>query len=408
MASSPPFHPNARAWLIAAALVGTGQQTFVVLRNQYLLDLGLSAPTIASVQGVGGAAGIAAGLLGLWGLRRFTARVALAAGVAANALGFAIQAIATQPAWLLAGAAAAGLGIQGLTMIAAPFLTRQSSASERVRLFATHTIAIQALPGAAGALIAGQLQRVAGHALGSPLLGYRVALAIGCAAVLVALLPLARIREARPRRVRSSFVDVFRLRHPRRAALLLTPDVIIFFGSGLTIPFLQLYFKERFTLGPAGIGGLYAVMMLAGGVGHLLSPRLARRYGTWPVIIGSQLASLPFFGELLLAHAVPFAATAFVLRQAVMNVSSPLVGSFLHSNVVDEDSGPLASYRMLAQSVAWAGANFLAGPLMALDKGGFRFVIAVTMASYVVGVASGVLVYPRLSLAGREASAPAR
>jgi MFS family permease len=394
---APPFQLNARLWLVAAALIGTGQQTFVVLRNQYLLDLGFSPPAIASVQGAGGAAGIVAGLLGLWALRYVPSRVTLALGVLANALGFAIQVVATTPAWLLAGSALAGLGIQGLTMTAAPFLTRHSTIEERVRLFATSTIAIQALPGAAGALIAGQLQRLAGGALGSSLLGYRFALGVGCVAVLLALVPLARIREAPPARASGSISDLFRLRQPGRAAALLTPDVIIFFGNGLTLPFLQLYFKQRFGLSPADIGGLYALMMLVGWAGHLLSPRSARRFGTWPVIIGTQLLALPFFGELLVAQTVPLAAGAFVLRQAVMNVSAPLVGSFLHSNVLDEDSGPLASYRMLAQSVVWAGANFLAGPLMLLDGGGFRFVIAATIASYVLGVTLGLIIYSRLA-----------
>lgn len=390
------FHPNARLWLVAAALIGTGQQIFVVLRNQYLLDLGLSAGTITSVQGAGGAAGIAAGLLGLWAVRRIPSRAALGLGAVANAGGFAIQVTATSPEWLIAGSALAGLGIQGLTMVAAPFLARYSTAGQRARLFATNAIAIHALPGAIGALIAGEAQHAARRALHSPLLGYRFALALGCAAVALALLPLRRLHESPREAAQTSWRALFHLHQPSRVAVLLVPDLVVFFGSGLTVPFLQLYFKQRFGLAPASTGALYAVMMLAGCAGHLFSPRLARRFGTWPVIVGAQIASLPFYAVLLITGFLPVAAIAFVFRQAVMNTSTPLTGAFLHSNVLDDDSGPLASYRMLAQSVVWTAANFLAGTLIALDAGGYRFLIGATIASYVAGIISGLLLYPRL------------
>jgi len=163
------------------------------------------------------------------------------------------------------------------------------------------------------------------------------------------------------------------------------------------VPFLQIYFKRRFGLAPSAIGGLYGVLMLVGSAGHLLSPGLSRRFGTWPVILGTQLLSLPLFAELLFAGAVPLAATAFVLRQAVMNMSAPLYASFLHTSVTPEDSGPVASYRMLAQSVAWAGASFLAGPLLVADGGDFRYVLAATMVAYVLAIVTGALVFPRAS-----------
>lgn len=390
------FQSGARAWLRAAVFVGLGQQVFVVLRNQYLLDLGLAPESVTVVQGAGGAAGIAAGLLGLWALRRFRARTLLAAGVVANAVGFAIQVTATSAAPMIAGAAVAGLGIQGLTMTSAPFLAARSTPRERVRLFAVHTVLVQTAPGVVGALLAGGLHHVAGEALTSSLGGYRVALGVGVGALLFGLVPVLGLSvedDPAPTPTRA----LVRLQKPGRAVALLAPDVLVFFGNGLVVPFLQIYFKQRFGLAPSAIGGLYAVLMLVGSAGHAMSPRLARRFGTWPVILGTQLCSLPLFAELLVAGHVPLAATAFVLRQTVMNMSAPLYASLLHGSVEPEDSGPVASYRMLAQSVAWAGASFLAGPLMTADAGGFRLVLTATMGAYVLAIAVGAVVFPRAS-----------
>ena len=395
----PRFQADARAWLAAAALVGLGQQVFVVLRNTYLADRSYSPTVVTSVQGAGAAAGVVAGLVGLWALRRWPARLALGIGVTANAVGFGIQVVATSPAAFVFGAAIAGLGIQGITMSAAPFLARTSTVEERVLLFGIHTIAIQAGPGAIGALLGGQIQRAAASALGSTVGGYRIALAAGALSVASAWIFLFRVRERRITESTSAPSGLFRLREPRRALALLAPDALVFFGSGLTVPFLQLYFKDRFGLAPASVGAIYAAMMFVGGAGHVLSPRLAARFGTPKTILATQLLSLPFFAELLFAHEASLAIAAFVLRQAMMNMSLPLYGSFLHTSVVDEDSGPVASYRMIAQSVAWAAANFVAGPLMAADAGGFRYVIAATMATYVAAIAVGAIVYPRF---GRE------
>ena len=89
-----------------------------------------------------------------------------------------------------------------------------------------------------------------------------------------------------------------------------------------------------------------------------------------------------------------------------MNMSLPLYGSFLHTSVVDEDSGPVASYRMIAQAAAWAAANFAAGPLMSADAGGFRYVIAATMATYVAAIVLGAIVYPRFGHAPRATPLP--
>ncbi|MCC7543083.1 MAG: MFS transporter [Deltaproteobacteria bacterium] len=402
------FRPNARAWLRAAACVGLGQQVFVVLRNQYLLELGAGPEMVARVQGAGGAAGIAAGLLGLWLLRHVPARTALAAGVALNAAGFAIQVAATEPGWMIAGAAVAGLGIQSLTMVTGPFLTSESSDHERVRLFVVHTLWIQAIPGAVGALVGGQVQQIAGGALASTLGGYRVALAVGLLSVAAGLVPLLALRpsvgagapcDTAERAPVRRLHDLLQLRRPLRSAALLAPDTLVFFGNGLIVPFLQIYFKERFHLAPAGVGGLYAVLMIAGGAGHLLSPTLARRFGTWPVILATQALCIPLFAELLWTDHVPLAAGAFVLRQSLVNMSAPLMTSLIHGCTSPSESGPIASYRMLMQSIAWAGGNFLAGPLLAADAGGFGGVLVATMAVHTTAIVTGLAVFPRAASA---------
>lgn len=387
------LHPDARRWLAGALLVGTGQQLFVVLRNPYLDELAFPAREITTIQGAGASAGLLAGLLGLWALRRLPARLTLSLGLLANATGYAIQALGSGAGTMLLGGAVAGLGIQFITMAVAPFLTRASSTEDRVFLFSANTLALQTLPGIIGPALGGQLQRVAERAFGSRIAGYRLALGAGAISVAAGLLATVFIRQAKvtPTPGRA----LLRLVEPRRGLMLLVPDALIFFGTGLTIPFLPLYFKQGFGLGAGTLGWLYATAMIAGSLAQLAAPRLARRTSTWRLLLVAQALSVPVFGVLALSSSLPAAAAASVARQALASLALPLFASFLHTSILDEDSGPIAAYRMLAQSMAWALANFLAGVLIDRDGGHFHLVMFTTMIAYGVAIAVGTVVYPR-------------
>lgn len=386
------FRPDARAWLVAAACVGIGQQIFVVLRNQYLYALGASGKILGAVQGAGAAAGVVSGLLGLWALRRLSARTVLGAAVLANGVGFAIQALAVDERTVLFGSAVAGLGIQGLTMASGPFLVRASSPEERLRLFGWHAIVLTTLPGAIGALLGGVVHRWILASIGSVVEAYRVVLGMGAVAVLAGLLPLSSIRERLSPETKSV---VFRLRRPGLAAALLVPDAMVFFGTGLMVPFLQVHFQATFGLAPEWIGGLYAVTMVLGTVAHAMAPSMAGRFGTWQTVLAAQIVAVPMYATVGLAGSVVPASIAFVLRQTTMNVALVLYTSLLHETVPPEDSGPVASYRMLVQAFVWSVANVLGGWLLALDEGRFRLVTVVTVVVYIVGICVGAVVFPR-------------
>lgn len=351
------FSRDAAAWLIAAALLGVGQQAFVVLRNPYLAALQFSPEAIATVQGSGGAAGIVAGLVGMRALRALTPRTALGLGVATSAIGFGLQVVATRYGAMVAGAALAGLGIQWLTMSAAPFLVESSTPEDRARLFAFQAIFIQALPGALGALLGGLVQNHFAHVSGSALTGFRWALAGGTVASFLALVPVRRISSAATPQARGDSM-------PLAGATLLVPDALLFLGNGLTTPFLQLYFGERFGLSSASIGVAYGAMMIASVGSHLVAPSAARRTGLVAVILGAQLLSLPLLGVLFVATSAWTAAPAFVARQALVATAAPQYSNWIHSTVAPRYSSSVAGYRMLAQSIAWAGGNFAAGPLL--------------------------------------------
>lgn len=386
---------STRAWLLSAVLLGSAQQVFVVLRNPFLDSLHFQGRAIGWVQASGGAAGIAAGLIGLRLFGRIPWRTAFALAALANAVGFGIQAASSQLVTFVFGAALAGLGVQGLTMTAAPFLSEKAPVEGRSRLFATHALFIQGIPGAAGALAGGQIE----HAVETSFdrqLGFRIALAVGAGVAAVALMPMVAIRGRTT--ALGARLDI---RELRAFAPLLLPDALLFFAQGLCVPFLQLYFVARFGFSPVAVGRTFALAMVAGAAAQLSVPWVAVRAGSLGVVRGA--AGFAFIALLVLdvTSSPTFAVIAFVARQTLVMASAPMLASFLHRAVEPARSARLAATRMIALSVSWAAANVVGGVLLERDPL-FHDVLAVAAAFQIVGLGAALFWYRQPRVAAVE------
>ena len=61
---------------------------------------------------------------------------------------------------------------------------------------------------------------------------------------------------------------------------LVLPAMLIGLGAGLIIPFLNLYFRDRFGLSEGAIGVLFSVMQAFMVAGNLFGPAVSRRPGS--------------------------------------------------------------------------------------------------------------------------------
>jgi MFS family permease len=372
---------DARRWIVASALIGFGQQLYVVLRNQLVHDLGLPIGLLGVVQGMGAATGVAAGVAGLWLLPRFPAAWALRVGALANAAGFAMQVVATRGWHFVLGAALAGVGIQMLTMASGPFLARRVTERDRVRTYASQMIAIQTAPGLLGAVLGGELQHVVSAAYASAVGGYRVALAAGAASVALALVPLQGLaredgarRDARPLRI----ADL------RRFSVFLAPDAVLHFGAGLAVPFLQVHLRVTYGALPHHVGWYFGAMMLAGTLGNLAAPLVARRLGNVRSLAILQVGAAIGFVGLAMAATVGGAVVALVARYACSVTAIPLWTAALHAALPPPEAERAASWRMVVQSVAWAAANLLAGAALTRGAGALRVLFLAAAVSQVL------------------------
>jgi predicted MFS family arabinose efflux permease len=280
-----------------------------------------------------------------------------------------------------------------LQVVGQPFLIRTSTPEVRPYLFSfffTSTVAAGALGSSAG----GALQELFARLSGSPVAGYRLALAASALASgigAIALLGVTRSEPAGP--AGATLLSTLRLREPARVALLALPEAIIGLGAGMTIPFLQLYFRNEFHQGSFAIGAIYTAGSLGMALGYAVSPAFARRFGPRWVIVGSQLLSIVFLVELAFPAGLSFAIVSFVLRTSLMNLNAPVLSQFALEMAHPDDQRAVSSTLSLVRGVTWAIAGSLGGWLIDRRHGDFSLTIVSTAILYVVAAAVGARAY---------------
>ncbi len=127
---------NIWLFLCSALVMGIGRQIFMVLRNQYLVDLGLPDPAVTSVQAFNSLGGLLVAIPALALIGRFRAKYLLLCIVAVNSCGFALQGLLGTLDIFQGAAFAAGISMSLNMALGAPFLMRNSTVQSRVFAFA--------------------------------------------------------------------------------------------------------------------------------------------------------------------------------------------------------------------------------------------------------------------------------
>jgi MFS family permease len=97
------------------------------------------------------------------------------------------------------------------------------------------------------------------------------------------------------------------------------------------------------------------------GVGLLLAPPLADRWGKMNLVIGSQALSIPFL--ILMGFAPQFwmSAFAYYIRLALMNMSSPVYQAFVMERVEPSARATVSSLVSMSWNFGWAFSPTISG-----------------------------------------------
>jgi MFS family permease len=361
---------NAKLYLVATSLQGLSSGIWGVLFNLYLKGVGFQPNFISNVFTV---SAIATGLVALpAGLlcERVGSKKALLIGFIANIVNL-VQILVLQPSLLLVASLSSGL-IGTLGWVAsAPFMMMNSRGEERTLLFSVNW-ASMIIMGVIGSYIGGVMPDIFNTLLNLPIgvngspAGYRISLAISIALALVAAVPVLLTKEKETLQ-KQRMVDLLNLRNIKSPGIIvrfMIPTAIIGFGAGFIVPLFNLFFSLKFSATTEQIGVMSAVSNVTLGVGTLAAPQLSGKLGKVRSVILCQFFSMPFIMLMTLAPNLTLAASAFIMRTALMNMAGPINTTLQMELVTGTERATTNGLMIMADNIPRAVTASISGGMM--------------------------------------------
>ncbi|UCD62564.1 MAG: MFS transporter [Candidatus Zixiibacteriota bacterium] len=381
------FSRNARLYLLGSFLMGINFHVFQLLLNLYLKQLGFvegEIGLVVSSRAVGMTLiAIPAAVL--------MSRVKLKPLLLASCLLFAIFSYfiaSLQMLTLLIGfSILAGMSFSFYRVAAAPFYMRNTSRKERTHVF-SFSFGMMLAAGMVGSIGSGKMVMLIGGWTGDIIIGYQVTLYIGILIGLLALIPFFLIRAARPSQEETR-ISISAEQLKRRGGFyfkIAVCNFIIGLGAGLIIPFLNLYFRDRFNLSPDTIGFYYFVVQFSMLLGSLSGPILVRKFGLVRTVVITQIASMPFMLILSYTYFLPLAFVAFVFRGGLMNLGVPLITNFGMELSEKREQGLVNALLMVAWTSSWMLSAAIGGRL--IETYGYTVTMNITIVLYIIATAT--------------------
>lgn len=385
-----------------------GMGVFMVMYNLYIRELGMPETVNGKVISMTAMASaimlVPAGFLS----DRFGRKWMIVGGAVLTVTTLFYRGIAVAETPIITAAFLTGLFMAFVQVSGIPFLAENSTPTERVKLFSVNfaiiTIA-NVLGSLAGGIIADLLETVFKLSATEAI---RYALLLGAAIFTVGLIPLFKLQEkptaAKEKKEHidesSSVDDSFK----RNLIVILHfsfASLLIGFGSGLVVPYLNLYFANRFDATNSYIGLVLSLGSAMTAVAAMIGPALSRKVGKVKALILFQVLSIPFLLLTAYTTSLWLASLGFLLRQALMNAGNPIQSAVAMEVVSDKYKGLANSMNQMVFSLGWATMGPIATGLVVAQGSywGYAYAFTITSVLYLISCIYYYFIFGRRKLA---------
>jgi len=382
------FTPNARLYLFNVTILGAVMGVFRLIFNFYVLSLGFDEAMLGNLITASSLVALLAALpMGYLSdlIGRKTSLILSGALISVSILVVAIWQTGEifYAMNILSGIAQSLAGV-----VMAPFLMENSSENERTYLFSFGQ-GIQMALSSVGAWVGGYLPGWIGASQGisatsSGAYGAAI-LMVGIGAAL-GILPLVFIRSPKGKTSQRAIFAPFAYaaQHPLLLTKLILPLLLTSIGAGLIMPFMNVFFRQVYHKPDPVIGALFAWGSLAMGIGLLIAPPLAERFGKIQIVVMTQALSIPFLILLGFSPIFWLSAAAYYIRVALMNMSTPVYQTFVMEHVEPSARATVASLVSMSWNFGWAFSPTISGWLQV--RYGFHPPFIGTITLYMISV----------------------
>ncbi len=393
------FNREARLFLWMIVIDGVIFSGWQLFFNYYMLANGFTREFLGLVNSMPSLSGLLFGLLVGRVSDRIGRKVSIIIGLVLASVFMIAQITFQQPVVIAAAAFLTGVFSMLFIVSQAPLMVKLSTPENRTMLFSL-TFGLQTLAGAVGAVFAGQLPGIFGGLLqvaADSALAYRAVLATTVVLGTSAVIPIWIMREPRPASDESSPSA------PRGTeggppsekpsstltaliAKMSAPQLLTGFGAAILIPYMNVFFKDRFAISDSLLGILFSGSSLLIGVGSILGPRLSTLMGgKVRAVVFTQFTSLVFLLTIGFSPFLWLSSVGFLVRSALMNMSAPLYSAFCMEHIPERHLGFANSVLSLSWNIGWAVGPYLSGVVQA--RYGFAPLFIATSVLYFIAIA---------------------
>lgn len=382
------FSRNASLYLVSTVISSAAFGIFRLLFNFYVLSLGFDEALVGNLVTTSSLTALIAAVPMGYLADTLGRKTSLISGGALTILAIAGMLVFPSPVTFIIMNVLLGLGqsIAGVTM--GPFLMENSGDKERTYLFSFSSglsMAASSVGNWIGGLLPTWMAGLAGGTSTSPE-AYRLSLGVVAITASLSVIPLLMLVIHKGKAADRSLFAPFTYfkEHPSLLGKLVLPMLVTSVGAGLIMPFMNIFFRQVHNQSDSSIGTLFAFGSLAMGVGLLIAPPLAERYGKIQLVVVTQALSIPFLALLGFSPAFWIAASAYYIRVALMNMSSPVYQTFVMEKVEPSARATVASLVSMANSFGWAFSPTISGLIQV--KYGFGPAFILTIVLYVLSI----------------------
>ncbi len=385
------FSRPARLFLFSSMLYGFALTTWELFFNIYVLARGYDKSQLGLINAVAPLASLLLGLpLGVLA-DRIGRRKAMIIGFAVGIVGMVLQLSVNNLFAILVFGFIQGAAFMLFRVAQAPMMMTLSTAENRAMLFSLNT-GLVTLAGALGNLLSGQLPGLISQWFGLADITdwvYRLVILGGLLLGTTCLIPLIIMPhdqkyDAKASKNTTQSTPLWQVFKQRFVVMLFINNLLVSTGAALLIPYLNVFFREKFALPDQTLGVLFAVSSLLVFLGSIISPFLARKLKSKVLmIVLSQGTAVIFMLVLGFAVSPWLAAFSFLMRTMLMQGAAPLLDNFSMELASPEQMARISSIRVVAWQIGWAAGMFTSGQIQLLY--GFAPLFITTAVLYMAG-----------------------
>ncbi|MDY6915481.1 MAG: MFS transporter [Candidatus Cloacimonadota bacterium] len=174
--------------------------------------------------------------------------------------------------------------------------------------------------------------------------------------------------------------------------LLVTSNVIIGMGAGMTVKFFPVFFRAVYTLKPISVQMIMGATFIVTGIAGIIAQKFSVKRGRGEMIFAVQFLATMCLVAIGFYPPLGFLVPLFVLRGSLMNAAQPLSRSILMDVVPKKNRGKWNSLEAIAWGLFWNASAVLGGFL--IGDNNFKRCFLITAGIYFVGTIPILLLIP--------------